>query len=550
MFSKEIQDGPSDGTAGGHQNGSGPEVRPAGQSDNVSDEKKLRALVREKSIDSTASLVRAYNGSATGETEHLLHKFLFIYCAKKEQYINPNTVIEYAELCKIKPRTDDDRELLHEVVLALTGRIPVGEFAAESVAEALYRSLLWTPPAIIQEDLTGLTALADKLTASLHPTPRLTEANFPSHEATFEALHEVFVLMQRTANKRVTVEQKKRFQSSLRAKRSSMGDSCKHYPVQYYFRLIEQSIQRLELDEEPSPILKAIHCLYIITCGFLHISHAVKQILKLDIDPSQLKALPGNLKELVADIDVAERQWYDLLQALSVAGKKTVEDHQKLEIFEESYKTVEATVWKMRRNEDGKALLFGLMQELRHLSLAQGSAEVSASGSSKLFALAEAVSNSVWVKDKDIVEALLRCLHAVRSRGNDAEAALRFSQRLIDSVKSNAVSKAVREWTGDKSLEEKLREAVHSPPEPTGQLFHAMSREIDLVPLEEAHSNIERLRILYQSKRFATVRLLSLFLIVESVYVEDAFSVRRRRVRARKLHGASHRYLPDCRGKR
>ena len=546
MSSSEIQAEPSIGSADGHEDGSGPEAQPARQSDDISDEKKLRALMRQKGVDSTTALVRIYNGSLAAEAERLLQQCLRIYIETKEKHANDDTVMEFVELCKMKPRTEDDKKLLREVVSFLTDRIPEREFAAKSVAEALYRSLLWTPPAVLQENLTGLTALADRLMDSLCPTPRLTEENFLEHEAIFMALHEVFVLMQRATSKKVTVEEKKRFQSSLRAKRSSLGNSCEYYPVRYYFRLIEQSIQLPKLDEEPCITQKTIQCLYIITCGFLYISYAKRQRVKLDIDPDMLRELPEKLNELVDDIELAERQWYDLLQALCVAGRKTIEDPQKLPIFEESYKTVEESVWKMRLNEDGKALLFGLMQELRHLALAQCSAEVRASGSSKLFALAAAVSKSTWARDKNIVEALLCCLHAIHSRGSDAAAALRSSQQLKNSVKLKSVKKVVKQWMGDK-LDEKLREPVHASSEPTGDLFTAIGREFNHIPLKEAQDNVELLKSRYRSDAFATVRLYfhHVFLFTESLCIEGAFSVRQYVTSACEGNGASYCFLPD-----
>ena len=117
--------------------------------------------------------------------------------------------------------------------------------------------------------------------------------------------------------------------------------------------------------------------------------------------------------------DNSTPQWYDLLLALCVAGRKIAKDRQELEIFEEIYKAVEESFWRMRLNEDGRALLFGLMQELRHLAVARSSAAVRASGLARVFALADAVSQGSWVRDKQIVEALLCCLHAVHSRGGD-----------------------------------------------------------------------------------------------------------------------------------
>ena len=528
MSTSEIQAEPSVGTADGHENGSGPEAPPARQGDNASDEKKLRALMRQKSVDSTTSLVQAYNGSLTGEVNRLLQQCLRIYSEKKEQCAHSDVVMEYAELCKIRPRTEDDKKLLREVISVLNGRIPDGDFAGENVAEALYRALLWTPPAVLQENLTELTALADKLTASLHPTPRLTEANLLKHEATFMALHQVFVLMQSIARGRVSMDEKKRFQSRLRQKCASMRDSCTYYPVQYHFKLIEQSIQRLKLNEEISFAQNVYQCLYIFTCGFLYTFNIASRLMHFDVDPERLMELPGKLKELVADVDAAERQWYDLVLALCVAGRKTVEDSQKLEIFEDSYKAVEESVWKMRRNADGKALLFGLMQELRRLTLAAGSSEVRTSGSSKLFALVDAVSQGSWVRDKQIVEALLCCLHAVHSRGNDAAATMRSSQQLIDAVKSETVKKAVKQWMGDKQLDEKLREPVHASSEPTGVLFTAIGRVFNHIPLQEARANVELLTSRYRSDEFATVRhyFHHVFLFTEILFIEGTFSVR------------------------
>ena len=558
MSTSEIQAEPSVHTADGHESGSGPELPPARQGDNTSDAKKLRALMRQKGVDSTTSLVRIYNGSLTAEAERLLQQCLRIYGETKEEHVNADKVIEYAELCKMKPRTEDDKELLRDVVFFLSDWIPSDKFAAKGVAEALYRSLLWTPPAIFQQDLAKLTALADKLTASLRPKPKLTEANFLEHEATFMALHQVFVLMQSIARGRMSMKEKKSCLFSLRKKWLSMEESYTYYPVRHYFTLIEQSIQRLKLDEETSFAQQTIQFLQITIRWFLYIpaTHlflytflVTRQLVKCDIDPDAFRELLKKLKELVANVDAAERQWYDLLLDLSVAGRKAVEDRQELEIFEESYKAVIESVWKTRLGEDGRALLFGLMQELRHLALAQCSAEVRASGSSKLFALADAVTKSVWVKDEHIVEALLCCLHAVHSRGNDDAAAMRSSQQLIDAVKSDAVKKAVKQWMGNKLLDEKLREPVYASSEPTGDLFTAIGREFNHIPFTEAQDNVELLKSRYRSDAFATVSRCfhHVFLFTENLCIEGAFSVRQTVTSACEGNGASHCFLPDRR---
>ena len=502
MSSNEIQAEPSDR----HPNGSGSGVPPPTRGENIVEEKKLRALMRQENVESTTVLVQTYNVSLTGETERLLRKCLRLYSTKKEQHIKPATFMEYVELCKIKPRMDNDNELLGEVVSVLIGRIPDGEFAVEGTAEALYRSLLWTPPVVFQKDITKLVALATKLTASLHPMPRLTEVNFLQYEATFMALHQVFILLQSIAGEKLVIEEKKKFQSSLKTKRSSMSVSRKYYPVQYYFKLLEQSIQRLTLEEEPSSIQRIMPYLCLVTCGLVQGFSIAGGIMRLDIDPDKLIELPGKIKSWIDNLEVPEQRWYDLLQALSFAGRKAIDDHQKLQIFEDAYKVVDEALWRMRQNDDGKALLFGLMQELRYLALSQGSDEVRRSGSSKLVALAEAVSNSSWVKDKDVVEALLSCFHIIHSRGGDAAEALRSSKQLIESAKLEVVKKAVRNWLNNKSLEDKLSDPVYVCSEPSGDLFCAIGREFNHIPLHEALQNVRQLKDKYQSDDFATVR--------------------------------------------
>ena len=113
------------------------------------------------------------------------------------------------------------------------------------------------------------------------------------------------------------MKEKKRFQSSLRAKRWLMGDSCRYYPVQHYFKLIEQSIQRLELDEVTSFAQQDIQCLYIFTCWFLYTLNTVGQLAKLDIDPDGLQELPRKLREFVADLDVSERLWCGIIMLIT-----------------------------------------------------------------------------------------------------------------------------------------------------------------------------------------------------------------------------------------
>ena len=98
MSTNEIQAEPSIGSADGHEDGSGPEAPPARRSDDISDEKKLRALMRQKGVDSTTSLVQIYNGSPAGETEQLLQQCLCLYGETKEKHVDAGNVMEYVEL--------------------------------------------------------------------------------------------------------------------------------------------------------------------------------------------------------------------------------------------------------------------------------------------------------------------------------------------------------------------------------------------------------------------------------------------------------------------
>ena len=90
--------------------------------------KLLRAVAKKYNIESTKSLVAAYNATTDKDERGVLLRWLRQYIRQKDELSRPENLLEFAELAKVIPLTTKDEDLLRGTVYLFRTYLQHGEF--------------------------------------------------------------------------------------------------------------------------------------------------------------------------------------------------------------------------------------------------------------------------------------------------------------------------------------------------------------------------------------------------------------------------------------
>ena len=471
----------------------------------VDDPKLLRAVSKKYSIDSTQSLVAAYNASTDGRERGVLFRWLRQYNRRNEECLSADTVFEYAQLAKIIPFTVQDEELLRKLVYALRFRLRQGEFIdSESIAEALWIALTWVE-ASVYNDTAQLVVVAKDLVSSLSSSPRLTRQNLAKHEATFLALHQTFFLLHVIGRTSLCEEEKKQLRRAVAKKMEEMKLSITYYPVCFHFSLIQQAIERLEIEDAPSSLEQAKRYTMSGLYGGLHAFHLLRRLASGDIDPVAVECAYKRSQDAAAYAGVSAKQWYDLLQILAAARYQAIKDETKIELFMVAYNVVMDGQRKTRK-QDLKALRYGIVQETRLLTRQGCCKSVRKEATMKLMDVAtnHAVVDN-WIDDADVLTSLLDAVYEVHATGEYKEETTKVLQELQQSCEGRG-RETLALWLDGDTMENKLRmQSRQETNQERAAVFDKIGREVGYLPLVTIRSNLEDLKETYQQDNFAKV---------------------------------------------
>ena len=296
------------------------------------DPKLLRAIVIKRNIDSTKSLFAAYNATTVAKERAVLFGRLLIYGETREDCLKPKSVLEYSELAKVAHVSEKDAKVLRNLVYDLGSRIHPDEFLDDDVAKAILSAFTWVDMTVY-DDLAQLIGIAKKLMFSLSSEPRLNKDSFAKYEASFLALHQIFFLLQSIGRGYMLEEEKKELLRAVAQKRGLMKLSVLYYPVFFYFKLIQQAIERLEIKDAPSRLSKAARYTAPGLYGGMYVFHCLRQLAGGDIDPTLIEDAYEKGRAAIANAGVYEREWYDILQILTSARIFPSKTRESLKCF-------------------------------------------------------------------------------------------------------------------------------------------------------------------------------------------------------------------------
>ena len=499
-------------TAGG-PSASGEGSRPCQSESDVEEldnPKLLRAVARKYGIESTKSLVTAYNATTDKDERGVLLRWLRQYNRRNQDCSRPEAVLEYAELAKIVPRVDQEERLLRNFVYALRGRIHEGEFLDERIAKALFSSLTWVESSVY-DDPAQLVVLATDLVSSLSCRPRLTKKNFSQYEATFLAIHQTFFLLHTIGRGSLIEGEKKDLRRAVAKKKEEMKYSITHYPVHFSFALIQQAVERLEIENAPSHLKKTKEYAATGLYGGMHVFHFLRKLVCGDIDPAAIEDAYRKSQEAIASAGVSERQWYDLLEILTAARLCALKSDSKIELFIKSYEVAIEGQIKTRQKEEQKALRYGIIQEIKILASQGSSDDVRNEATTKLIDLAtKRAVQEKWMDDLDVLIAFFNAVHEIHVMGEykpRTEEALREMVRFCQ----DHAEETVGSWLGGRNLEDKLQmKRQEETNKEREKVFISVGRDVGYLPSSTIHGNVEDLKKTYLHDNFAKVSVFSI----------------------------------------
>ena len=284
--------------------------------------------------------------------------------------------------------------------------------------------------------------LAMDLVSSLSCRPRLTKKNFSEHEATFLALHQTLFILHTMGPGSLIEGEKKDLRRAVAKKKEEMTHSIAHYPVHFSFQLIQQAVERLEIEDAPSRLTKAKRYTATGLYGGMHLLHFLRRLVVGDIDPMTIEDAYRKSQEAIANAGVSERQWYDLLEILTAARLCALKTEAKIELFIKSFEVVVEGESKTRQKEEQKALRYGIIQEVQILASQGFSDDVRKEATTKLIDLATnyAVVEG-WIDDADLLNATFNAVHEIHVLGEyeprTAEALREMVRGLPRSLRRN-----------------------------------------------------------------------------------------------------------------
>ena len=469
------------------------------------DPKLLRAVAHKHNIDSSKSLVTAYNAATAEDERAVLLGWLCKYHERSAECLTPEAVIDYAELANIAPRSTKEKDILKDLISDLTSCICEGSFLPPRFAAALYSALVHVDPSEY-DDAGQLVVVARRLLGSLTREPKLIRKTFAKHEATFLALQQTFFLLREANQREIDEEEKQEFRRTIAEKERTMKLSCKHYPVSFYFKALRQVVERLKDEDVASRAAQTKQYAMCGLCGFVHIIHFLRNLARGDIDPMAIEEAYERNRAAIDNMGVAKRPWFDRLRSLMAKRLETSKDETKLGQFGSEFDAAMESQQRMIEGEESKALRFGIIQEMR-LSVRQTACEaVRKEATAKLLMLA--TSRAIfeeWFNDEDVFTAFLDALHEVHIISGDNQETAEAFRQMQQSCEGRTES-TFRAWLGGSVMKDKLE--TRDRPEACAEhnaVFVKIARGVGYVPLHTIRSNVKDLKERYKHDSFAKV---------------------------------------------
>ena len=430
----------------------------------------LQQLMIQEGVPETETLVSALNTATPQEQCLWISGAIqwFIVQPVETLSLKPAAIRDYATLAHIHV-TPENRHLLEGYLHSLCSKVKDGSFGEKPLIQALAYALAHIDIAVFADsDPQTLLTLGRSLLSKLDPSQReLRQEDYPSACASLEALFHTFLLIQKVAPDYLNVQDGRLYQH-FRSSLQKIIDRAQYYPVRYQARILMQTLRLLEA---PEPDLERnLRRVGQGLLGVLGVANlvAVGQGLAIgELKPAELQAGIALLQKAFERRRIQPEPWYSELLSLKEVMLQCLKgrdlrfypepaalEHRVQDIPAQCRKRerLAAFVGADKVNQYKQALRFGIVMQLRTLSLAGPTPEIRQGSIERLIALGQPSS---WGSKTEVMAGLLESLALVATQSQ--------SDRAVEAAMAKAALSALitgtsaAQWLLGEELASKLQ---------------------------------------------------------------------------------------------
>ena len=390
----------------------------------------LQQLMSREGVPDNEELIAALNAVTPQEQYPWIEAAIRWFANQQIEALNPAAIRDYVALAHVQV-TSENRKLLKRYFDSLCNKVKDGPFGEELLIQALAYVLAHLDPAIFAGDPEPLLGLGTNLLAKLNPSQReFKQAGYPSARASLEALFHTFLLVEKIAPGYLNVRDGGLYQH-FRNHLQEIIERAQYYPVIYQSRILMQTLRLLE---DPEPDLEGN--MKRITQGLLGVANLVavgRGLAKGDLRLDELQTGIGLLQEAFKEHRIQLEAWYSQLLSLEEAMLRCLKEgdlcsYPDSEELVQHAKDIPSQCRKREKaaalvgrlvasfpgadtiNQYKEALRFGIVMQLRTLSLQGSTPELRQGSIERLISLGQP---SCWGTKTEVMAGLLESLALV-----------------------------------------------------------------------------------------------------------------------------------------
>ncbi|MEO1219021.1 MAG: tetratricopeptide repeat protein [Bacteroidota bacterium] len=441
-------------------------------------------------IKTAKDLVKAFNTSQACSQplfQEWLQRYIRWFNEQSVPNLNPDVLHEYTQLAHIQLRSDSlqNVELLSDYIHSLLYIIPKTEYRIAPLMKALRYSLATVAPHVFRHMATRepevYTKLASDLLNKIDPNNVLafTKRNYIAYHNLFHILGQTLLLIHQLNAGDWNPDYERGLYQQFMQKLTSVEQSTSYYPFRYDACLLKQILQHVKIDKtfverSQSRAMSGLKALVELS-GCLTDSFPY-----INPDLGKLLNACGHIQEAFLPREGSSSAWYLHLIPLMRTATVILKDPDKYTDFAQSLAELKTCPPCLAREGDEQAFYFSVVRQLYRLALEGPTSTVRSQSINKLSELSEEEYSTHEEVMCELLDSLALLTQSTDpNRSGEAQKAQHVLQQLVahanESMSQDLAlhvhgrKTAIRNWLGDRTLDQKLSSIL--PPNLTPTLL-------------------------------------------------------------------------------
>ena len=426
----------------------------------------IRRTLVGKRYHSLEEVVNAFNQADDAELrlglEEVMRKVLHAFNDMHVRTLTENRgamVREYLALSRLDGTGDEDLRLLKDFFDSLHDKLVKDALRNRYLIEAVENTLQSVDTEIFEDDRNCLLELARFLSEAINPQKTsFSREMFPVHCSALHVVHQCLRILYDIGSGSWDPNRPEGMYAKFKDWSEGVIDVAEHYPAKYLAMLVQQSLTFLQSSKRSVRNANNARRFGSLMYGTVGVCQAVRNVVVLDFDLGNAESTVSALARARENRIIRDEGWYKCVHALDTARFEAIEDPSVFEQFTDLLSTLVLEEGGSSQ-EQCKVLRFSVVEMLTSLAIHGKDDAVRSTSAETLLRLAYPRDAWDWSTDPDLFLEMLDNLEEVSARGREPERnkALDAIRKLASNVHNTASNKALSEWLGGKTIEEKIQ---------------------------------------------------------------------------------------------